>query len=187
MTNIACLGWGSLIWDPRELPIRSAWFEDGPLIPLEFARKSQDGRITLVKVDDAPAVRSLWALMDTVCLDDAKRRLAEREGVRKENIGKHIGSWPHTSPPTISGLGEWAVARNIDAAVWTALPPKFDNDETFPDEDQIIAYLGDLTGPERDEAERYVRQAPRQIDTRYRRRIEAVLGWSPATPEQAEK
>ena len=189
MTNIACLGWGSLIWDPRELPIRHAWFEDGPLVPLEFARQSKDGRITLVKVDDAPAVRSLWALMDTECLGDARSRLAEREGIPKKDIEVHIGSWSHKnpSPPAISGLKEWAVARNIDAAVWTALPQKFKSKETFPDEDQIIAYLGSLTGPERDNAERYIRRTPRQIDTRYRRRIEAVLGWLPVTSEQAEK
>ena len=180
MTNIACLGWGSLIWDPRNLPIRRYWFDDGPLIPLEFARQSMDGRITLVIWPDARPVRSLWTLMDSDSLEDARERLRLREGRTKP---EYIGDWSRggRSPGEIPKLSEWALARNIDSVIWTALPPKFKDDDNWqPNVEDVLRYLQALTGTARDAAEKYIRRAPRQIDTAYRRRIEAELQWLPS-------
>lgn len=180
MTTIACLGWGSLVWDPRELAIRRRWFDDGPLIHVEFARQSQDGRITLVLVQTETPVRSLWAKMDATDLASAKTDLRKREGIPEKNEEKHIGAWSvgQLSPVLIPGLAEWAAANSLGHAVWTNLPPKFNGAETTPSADQVVQYLGGLKGAKRDVAERYVRFAPRQIDTAYRRGIESALQWT---------
>ena len=175
MTNIACLGWGSLIWDPQDLSIRGCWFDDGPLIPLEFARQSMDDRITLVISPAARPVRSLWTLMDSYSLEDAKEQLQLRE---KTKNPEHIGNWSRgeQSPKWIPELSEWALTRNIDSVIWTALPPRFKGENNRPPSvEDVLRHLRALPKPARDEAEKYIRRAPGQIDTAYRKRIEAEL------------
>ncbi len=179
LTMIACLGWGSLVWDPRGLPIQRQWFNDGPFIHVEFTRKSKDGRITLVLTDGATPVRSLWAVMDSTDLTSAMSDLREREEIPKTNQEKHIGSWSsgQPSPSLILDLAEWAAARGVAHVIWTKLPPKFEIERT-PSPEEVVQYLAKLVGTRRDLAERYVRLAPRQIDTTYRRRIESALQWT---------
>ncbi|WP_157205590.1 hypothetical protein [Methylomonas koyamae] len=115
--------------------------------------------------------------MDTSKIEDAKEFLKIREGTKMEFIG--IWSVGADSPSMILDIPEWARARGISHVIWTALPAKFIKNNDIPTEVQVIAYLSQLTGAVRDNAERYVRLAPRQIDTVYRRRIEAELGWTP--------
>lgn len=179
--KIACLGWGSLIWDRRLLPIQRWWFEDGPFVPIEFTRQSSDGRITLVVEPSAAPVRVLWALMLRTELEEAKQALRDREGITADNWMSRIGSWQRgdEDPPAMPSLSNWAQAHGLDAVIWTALGPRFNGEERSPTVDEVVQYLRTLTGTLRDEAERYVRCTPRQIDTEYRRRIEADLGWSP--------
>lgn len=178
--RIACLRWGSLIWDPRGLPIRRQWFEDGPFAPVEFTRKSSDGRITLVIDPDAIPVRLLWAHMVPTDLPEARQALGDREDIEEGMSSALIGSWceGEDAPATIPDLPTWAKTQGLDAVVWTALGPKFHGDDASPSAEKVIEYLHGLRGTLREHAERYVRCAPRQIDTEYRRRIEAVLGWS---------
>ena len=175
MASIACLGWGSLVWDPRELPIQRYWFDDGPLVRVEFARESKDGRVTLVLNPSARPVRVLWALMNAENVEEARRDLGSREGIREKRWHDLIGAWPENSSACILGLEEWARARKLDAVVWTALDSNFE--EGQPLEDQVIGHLQSLVGSKRDVAERYIRRAPRQIETEVRRRIEAELQW----------
>lgn len=180
MATIACLGWGSLVWDPRALSIQGQWFDDGPFIHVEFLRKSNNGRITLVLDESAPPVRSLWAVMDATEIEPAAEALREREGVLERNRLRDIGRWVtgSPSPANIVGLPDWARANGIDGVVWTALGHKFHDSGARATADDIAAYLRGLRGRVREDAERYIRRAPPQIDTPYRRAIEAALGWT---------
>lgn len=180
MNGIVCLGWGSLVWDPRELALATPWFADGPAVQVEFARQSQDGRITLVLSEAAKPVPSLWAVMNTQDLVCARRQLRQREGIAEKDEGRHVGSWGYgqASPVLIPSLAEWASAHRITGVIWTNLPPKFDGVEKMPSMGEVVRYLGQLDEAQAACAERYVRRAPAQISTAYRAHIEAVLDWT---------
>jgi hypothetical protein len=180
--TIACLGWGSLVWDPRDLPVCGKWSEDGPLLPIEFARQSTDDRLTLVLVPNYESrVRSLWTLLSVETVADAREALRRREFVPEKNKDQHIAAWSagEPAPGPYPEIARWANDLDLDAVIWTALPPKFRNKEILPDIEQAVGHLQQLTNGRRRKAERYIRMAPLQIDTPYRRRFEAEFGWSP--------
>lgn len=180
--RIACLGWGSLVWDSRDLRIvggRNGWNDDGPLLPVEFARQSRGDRLTLVLVPDGPAVPTLWAEMLEDDIDAARLALASREGTTGT---KPIGVWPSEAGyPHSDTIAAWASAKNLDAVVWTALEPKFENTKgRIPSADEVVTYLRGLVRDRTSAcAEEYIRRAPRQIRTPYRAVIEEALGWTP--------
>ena len=189
--NIACLGWGSLIWRLDGLPI-NGWRPDGPCVRVEFARQSQDGRLTLVLHDAANPVPSLWAQMNVDAPEDAVKALAVREGSPGKplsNPGRDIGRWPddrrddpRVDPANIVGLPTWAAERDIDFVIWTALKPRFNgNDGEYPTTGEAaVAYLRALSEGDRAKAREYVRYAPQQIGTVYREHMARCLGWKPA-------
>jgi hypothetical protein len=123
--------------------------------------------------------------MDTTVLNEAREALRKREDIPEENATKHIRAWSEgdTTPALLLDLPEWAESRGIKCIVWTALPPKFDGgNRRVPTVEEVVSYLSRLTGRTRENAERYIRFAPRQIDTPYRHRIEAALDWTPLAP-----
>lgn len=184
--NIACLGWGSLIWSSQGLPIRGEWFDDGPLLPIEFARESNGKRITLVVADVQHTVRTLWALMSVTTLEEAKSALADREDIKDGNIKYSIGYWEKASN-TSHGQGaveiaDWANAKDLDAVVWTNLKYGFKiSPDVMPKYAEILKHIRGLSQEERQLAEEYVCRAPLQIDTEYRRNLQRDLGWKPAS------
>ena len=176
---IVCLGWGSLIWRPGELPVGD-WRADGPEVRVEFLRESTDRRLTLV-LDQAAEdrVTSLWAPMTVCDLDTAVMELADREGTGASQIGRWATG--RADPESLSGLGTWATTgRNINHVIWTALGPQFGKTKgRRPTVDEAVEHFRNLTGHQRVKAEKYVRRTPTQIRTAYRRRFERCLGWTP--------
>lgn len=180
--TIACLGWGSLIWNVDNLPIRGDWQADGPSLPIEYVRKSNDGRITLVIAEAAEPVVVLWAALESPSVEHARLALAEREGVSPKNAQKRIGGWSPGSRESFTGspaIAEWAESKQLSGVVWTALGSKFPGVDGAPTCDQVLDYLSNLDAKTEKLAEEYIRRTPAQIRTAYRIRIEEELGWTP--------
>jgi len=175
MAKIACLGWGSLFWNPKGLHVEKPWFKDGPTVQVEFLRQSQDDRMTLVLDESAAPVPSLWAKMTTEDIAAAIASLRIREGTQKPNIG--VWKAGDSSPRLIADLPGWAGAHSMDAVIWTNLGRKFGECAGPATADQVIAHFRSLKGETLKNAEEYVRRAPPQINTAYREKIVKTLGW----------
>jgi hypothetical protein len=187
--KIAFLGWGSLIWDPRNLRIRKDWQEDGPFLPIEFKRYSKDGRMTLVICPGVQDVRTLWAEADFTDIDDAKENLRIRENIPNiQNIGyASRAGCPYRCnavPEVITHVQSWVDEKKLDAVVWTDIPQnpdKFRQKTSMEmNEDNIITYLRNLEKRNDriyENAREYVEKTPEQIETMLRRRIRQELHW----------
>jgi hypothetical protein len=169
--TIACIGWGSLKWDPRTLPVKGEWFTDGPQLPLEFARKSKNGRITLVIAEGREPCPALWCELGVSTIEEAITALAFREEI---TVLPRIGRWtpsegyePQT--PASKTIAMWAASRGLDGVVWTALGPSFGGNRTdVPPLPALLKYLRGLDARTRELAAEYVLKAPDQITTAYR-------------------
>jgi hypothetical protein len=184
--NIVCIAWGSLLWKPGPLKLASGWHPGGPPLPLEFARDSDDSdELALVLCPGVSLVPTYWAYVDAPDLASARAMLAEREKIapgHPEFVGSipAADSAPTDKAPVQQDIAAWLRRRSIDAAIWTALPPKFDGTGgRMPSGPEVVAFLSGLEGETRAAAEFYLRRTPPHIDTRYRRLVEARLGWRP--------
>lgn len=189
--RIAVLAWGSLVWQPAnaygEIAIEGPWHDDGPALPVEFARISADGRLTLVVVPGYPHRSTvLWARSAFGHLDAAVANLAERETGAPPSAVHGVGpSGPLGAPdPAVAAeVKRWLGPRGLDAAVWTGLPPGPGWGDEGWSQERALAYVASLEGPVRQRAAEYLREAPSQIDTPVRRALrDAVIPGSSPPP-----
>jgi hypothetical protein len=180
--RIACIGWGSLIWQPENLLCNGTWYNDGPFLPIEYVRKSNDGRLTLVITDNAKPVQTLWTLMTTENLGTAITSLLTREGIpeaKRNSLIDSIASTDETTNKIKLIIKTWAIRLKLDAVIWTNLPPKFPNTiGRILTADEAINYLHSLDKEIKGKAEEYVRRTPKQIVTEFRNRFEREFGWT---------
>jgi hypothetical protein len=186
--KIAILGWGSLIWNPKNLEIdktigKNGWQDDGPMLPIEFARISKDGRLTLVIVPGEKKVQTLYAISKFGELDHAVLDLAVREGCGRNKIGcynKSENNFFHDNFTCKNNIESWINSKeDIDAVIWTNLSKRFfDKIGMEWNENNVVNYLNTLPVDIKVRAEEYIRKAPAIVNTPIREAIEAELRWS---------
>lgn len=181
--RIAVLAWGSLVWQPRNrhgsVLVAGPWHRDGPVLPVEFARISSDGRLTLILVPGYPhRSQVLWAVSAFDDVAAARDNLARRETRAPTDMihGITTGGAPVGNPP--SGIREavsaWSAGRDLDAVIWTGLGPGERWDGGF-EGTAAVEYVAGLSGDARRRAVEYIRRAPGQIDTPVRRALRSFL------------
>ncbi len=181
--RIAVLGWGSLLRRPGQLAIRGDWHNDGPCLPIEFARISHGKHLTLVIFPRRRLVQTYWAHSQCPTLDPAIKNLAMREGTPDRNIGflHRDGSQSTRFPRYVPRLRTWLTTHGLDAVVWTDLPSNFEKEtkQRFSNS-AALDYLRLADPPVRATATDYVRIAPAQTRTQLRPRLEQELGINPS-------
>jgi hypothetical protein len=195
--QIAVIGWGSLIWCPGCLRIKSRWHSDGPALPIEFARISGDKRLTLVinsgsREQPTPDQQTYWALSEFGDLKVARENLQAREGTASKHIRSLTADGQQkvaVNPEISARIGKWLKAHpNLEAAIWTGLPSNWNSGQKgrkFKVEDAVqylseLEHAGDEARATYDRAREYVINAPSQIQTPVRRMIRERKGWQDA-------
>ncbi len=179
--KIVFLGWGSLIWCPCDLKIRGKWHRDGPYLPVEFARISENGRLTIVLYPNADRVQVLWVYAKVNNLDEAIESLCEREETTQCKIGfisiREDKSRCQVVPEILDEIRSWATKKRLDAVIWTDLHSNFEKEiKKELNENNVIEYLISLKGEKQQKARKYIEKAPPQIMTRMRCIIKKELG-----------
>ena len=187
--NIGILAWGSLIWQPKDLffDTEFGWKEDGPILPIEFARISKDGRLTLVITQNGALVPTFYTASKYKTLDEAILNLAVIEGSGRRSIGSYDKTKNEFSHNVFFKeiIRDWINDKDFDAVIWTNLGEnwviKNEKGEIIDtiESAKRIEYLKSLKGNTSVLAEEYIRKTPVQIKTKYRAKIEAELNWKP--------
>jgi hypothetical protein len=182
------------------------WNEDGPYLPVEFARIPKNRRLTLVLFPDAPKVQCPWVETKFKTLEEAIAYLSKQEETTEDNIGfyssKDESYRCNAIPNILPALIKWANEHELDAVIWLELTSNFmeeydrliqerkeadeesasDFDETPKEfnEKNVLSYFSDIYDYERDRwesARSYFAYVPDQIDTPIRKALRRELSW----------
>lgn len=190
--KIAVLAWGSLVWDPRDLMTARTFAANGPLLPVEFCRISEDGRLTLAIDEDVGAVCTTYSAESAHDdLDRAIENLRAGEGTNARDVGfaelasgRESGVALERHPQVVATIAAWAASNGYDAAIWTALKSNFDEWGKAGEPFSVTAAIRYLEKLEAEEARfaralAYIRSAPPAVETPVR--DEVAKRW-PAAP-----
>lgn len=182
--NITLVSFGSLLWNNKGLRI-SKFKDNGPFLPLEFSRISQDGRLTLV-IDERSGRDNptFHAKMKYNTLQKAIKALQTREKIKDENIDRSIGvvdvvnkqvnlGAQKYSKRVLDSLYQWGLSNKVDFIIFSALSVRFKDAINVPFSSfSAMAYLEGIEDEEvLNRAIEYIQKVPR-VSTNFRELFE---------------
>lgn len=185
LSQIAIIGWGSLIWDLEILTphVAGDWhMEAGPLLPMEFSRVSPKRKLGLaVCLDPEAGVPCQTHIIRSKRGDihDAIQDLQARERAPDGRIGAYHTDFQHgRMPDVVARVQDWCNAKGWSGAVWTDLEPNFKAHTTRGfSVAEGIRYLKTLRGESLKEAFNYIQNAPVQTATPLRAALAKDAWW----------
>jgi hypothetical protein len=155
------------------------WRNDGPRLPIEFARISKGKHLTLVLVPRRKLITTYWAESGCATLENAIENLRARESTPDvENIGYVSVDRGQRARFAIyvPRLRMWMKKRSLRAVIWTDLEANSQKEtrkKLTPK--AAVDYLKAQDDTVRGEAADYVRLAPSQTRTPLRPHLEREL------------
>jgi hypothetical protein len=190
MVKSVVLAWGSSVSDPRDLRVATKFIANGPLLPIEFCRVSDDGRLTLAIDENFGALcRTYSASSALESLDAAMDDLREREGIADARAigfvepasGRQSDFALQSHPQVVATIAAWAESIGCDAAIWTALASNFDEWGNGGEPFSVSAAMQYLETLEKEDGDKFalalahIRNAPLEVETPVRE--EASKRW----------
>jgi hypothetical protein len=186
MVKSVVLAWGSLVWDPRDLQTAGKFTANGPLLPIEFCRVSEDGRLTLAIDETFGALCKTYSAPSSLeSLDAARDDLCQREGMADaQAIGfvetasnRQSDLAMENHPQVVATIAAWAESLGYDAAIWTALTSNFDEWGKGGEPFSVSAALQYLETLESEDPAKfaqalaYIWKAPPEVETPVREEV----------------
>ena len=182
VTKIAILGWGSLLWDKSQNDFEDHhedWRLDGPILKLEFSRKSSSrlNDLTLV-IDPAHGqeCQVAYALSKRGNLEQAIADLCPREKTKEKHIGFAFADGSRRKGRDANSIDvviRWANARSVDVVLWTDLPGGFDDVPKKGFVNAAVNHVQGLSPEGKAMAAEYVWRAPEFVVTSLRETLQA--------------
>tara|TARA_B100001287_G_C22547998_1_gene465455 strand:- start:349 stop:903 length:555 start_codon:yes stop_codon:yes gene_type:complete len=182
MSYIIYLGWGSLLWEPSNLKIKSPWIISPIKLPLEFSRISDkgSGRLTLVIDKKNGTMNNIYfAIADTNNVNEAIKSLKIREKTKSKNIGfininnKKYRINDNISSNLYNDIFNWGKSIKAKAIIWTNLNSNWKKirDKNYSVED-AFDYLKNSTENSRKDILKYISKAyNNDINTKFTKYI----------------
>lgn len=182
MSKIAILGWGSLLWDKAHREFdrhHGEWKFDGPVLKLEFSRKSGSRLDALTLVIDpvrGEACKVAYTLSKRRTVEKAWADLQAREGTSRRNIGCVFTDGTRRQgrySDSVDVILRWAQGVSIDVVLWTDLPANFDNVRKDQFVNAAVDHVQRLSPEAKALAAEYLWRAPDFILTPLRTALQA--------------
>jgi Protein of unknown function (DUF2971) len=180
--KIAILGWGSLLWDKSRKEFdewHEDWRLDGPVLKLEFSRKSTTRLNALTLVIDpvhGQQCQVAYAMSKRASPEEAIADLRAREKAKGENIGCIFGDGSRRQSRdanSIDVISQWAKDKYIDIVLWTDLPSSFDGVAKHDFLKAAVNHVQRLPPEGKAMAAEYVWRAPDFVVTPLRKTLQA--------------